>query len=418
MIPDFSRTGKIWDFFWARFKSSQPGERRSFYFASQNTTRYPSLVKILLVANTAWNIWNFRRSLIALLVSEGYEIVCTAPPDGYESKLIELPGIRFIPLVHLTRKGLSISNNLRSFIELTALMRAEQPDLAICYTVKPNIFGSFAARIAGIPAIASVEGHGYTATAPAIFRSFIFLLYRLAFRFVRQVIFLNHDDQREFILHKAVRQQKTTVIMGTGIDIGYFQPTVVSQPVNYIFLFIGRLLSDKGIREFVHAASLVKQVAPGVRFQILGSTDEGNPASIAATELQSWIESQHIEYLGYTEDVRPFITEASAIVLPSYREGMPRVLLEGMAMGKPVITTDSVGCRDTVEDGINGFIVPSENAAALSEAMLQFIQLSRAEQLAMSRYSRYKAVKKFSNDKVLPQYLKVIRAALGPRNRS
>lgn len=363
-----------------------------------------------MLANTAWNLWNFRSSLIELLVKEKHSVVCAAPEDGYEDKLRNMKGVSFIPLRHLTRKGLSIGDNLHSILELIRLMRSERPCLVVCYTVKLNIFGSISARLFRIPAIACVEGQGYTATASGVFRIFIFLLYRLAFRFARRVIFLNYDDRREFLQHHAVSPEKAVVIMGTGIDTEYFKPSVQSKQASNIFLFIGRLLSDKGIREFVQAAAIVKQDSPEVRFQILGSTDEGNPASIPASELQQWIESQHIEYLGYSDDVRQYISAADAVVLPSYREGMPRVLLEGMAMGKPVITTDSVGCRDTVEDGINGFIVPPENAPALAEAMFQFLQLSRTDQLAMSRYSRYKVVKKFSNDRVLPQYLRIIRA--------
>ncbi len=370
-----------------------------------------------MIANTAWNIWNFRRSFIELLVQEGLHVVCAAPEDGYQDKLQQMAGVEFIALKHLTRKGLSIWGNLNSFLELLRLMRRERPALAVCYTVKPNIFGCFAARLSGIPVIASVEGQGYTATASAPFRFFIFLLYRFAFASAQRVIFLNHDDKREFLQHHAVKTEKTRVITGTGIDTEYFKPTRPARHHSIVFLFIGRLLSDKGIREFVNAAALVKQVSPEVRFQILGNTDEGNPASIPAEELQQWIEMQHVEYLGYTDDVRPHISGASAVVLPSYREGMPRVLLEGMAMGKPVITTDSVGCRDTVEDGINGFIVPSENAAALSEAMLQFTRLSKAEQVSMSQYSRYKAEKKFSNDRVLPQYLRIIKSVLSGKLR-
>jgi glycosyltransferase involved in cell wall biosynthesis len=370
-------------------------------------------LKILLVANTAWNLWNFRRSLIELLVKEGYTVVCAAPEDGYEAKLRTIKDVAFIPLHHLTRKSLSVWNNLRCFVELTSLMRTVRPDLALCYTVKPNIFGSFAARIFRVPVIACVEGQGYAATASTAFRFLIYLLYITAFRFVRRVVFLNYDDRREFLQHKAVSPEKTVVIMGAGIDTNYFQPVASYKSASCIFLFVGRLLSDKGIREFVQAAGIIKQKSPDARFQILGSTDDGNPSSISNAELQQWIESQHVEYLGYADDVRPFIGLSSAVVLPSYYpEGMPRVLLEGMAMGKPIITTDSVGCRDTVEDGINGFIVPSENAGALAEAMLQFLQLSRTEQVAMSRYSRYKAVKKFSNDRVLPQYVRLIRAVL------
>ena len=370
-------------------------------------------MKILLLANTAWNLWNFRRSLIELLINEGYTVVCAAPEDGYEEKLRTINGLEFIPLRHLTRKGLSIGDNLHSLLELMRLMRLTRPALVLCYTIKLNIFGCIAARMFNIPAIACVEGQGYAATASSLFRFFIFRLYKLAFHFARRVIFLNYDDQREFLQHDTVLPKKTIVIMGAGIDTDYFKPDKTEKPASCIFLFIGRLLSEKGIREYVQAATRVKQVAPEARFQILGNTDEGNPASIDASELQQWIENQHVEYLGFTDDVRSFISGASVIVLPSYySEGMPRVLLEGMAMGKPVITTDSVGCRDTVEDGINGFIIPAGNTAALTEAMLQFIGLSRSEQIAMSQYSRYKAVKKFSNDRVLPQYLRVIRSVL------
>jgi len=166
-------------------------------------------------------------------------------------------------------------------------------------------------------------------------------------------------------------------------------------------------LHDKGIREFVRAASLIKQVYPAARFQILGGLDEDNPASIAAGELSAWLDEAVVEYLGQTDDVRPYIAAADAVVLPSYREGMPRVLLEGMAMGKPVITTDSVGCRDTVDEGENGFIIPSENSEALRQALLRFLQLNPEDRAEMGRKSREKALREFSNEAVLRQYIRV-----------
>lgn len=367
--------------------------------------------KIALIANTAWNIWNFRRSLIELLVQEGVELICLAPEDGFQEKLSGMNGVRFLRLRHLSRKSVSPFSNLRTLAELLRLLRREKPDLAIFYTVKPNIFGASAAKMAGTPAIATVEGLGYAATAPPFFRQIIFWLYRLAFRFVKKVVFLNHDDRAEFLYHHVVPPHKTLVIKGTGVDTTHFYPEENAAP-EPIFLFIGRLLSDKGIREFVRAAALVKQSAPQARFQILGSPDAGNPASIEPAELLHWIENQSVEYLGPTDDVRPFIARAGVVVLPSYREGMPRVLLEGMAMGKPIITTDSVGCRETVDEGRNGFIVPSENADALAEAMLRFLRLPLAVQLEMGRHSRQKAATEFSNSVVLPQYLQLIHEAL------
>ncbi len=375
------------------------------------------LRKIALVANTAWNLWNFRRSLIELLVNEDVEVVCLAPPDGFQENLAALTGVRFVPIQHLSRKSLSPLSNLRSLGELSQMLRREKPDLAIFYTIKPNIFGAVAARLAGIPAIATIEGLGYAATASPLLRNIVFYLYRFAFRFVKKVVFLNHDDRAEFLRHHVVPAHKTLVVKGTGVDTSYFSPkkTEVLEP---IFLFIGRLLSDKGIREFVQAAASVRALTTKVRFQILGSPDAGNPASIAPAELLDWIEDEHVEYLGQTDDVRPFIVGASVVVLPSYREGMPRALLEGMAMGKPVITTDSVGCRETVDEGKNGFIVPPENAAALANAMLRFLKLSPPQQLAMGQHSRQKAVAEFGNDVVLPQYLQLIRNAFQEPNKS
>jgi glycosyltransferase involved in cell wall biosynthesis len=380
------------------------------FFVMPNNSR----PKIALVANTAWNLWNFRRALIESLVNEGVEVICFAPEDGFEAKLQDITGVQFIPLRHLSRKSLSPFSNLHTLAELTRHLRREQPDLAVFYTVKPNIFGSFASRLTGTPAIAMVEGLGYAATASPMLRRLIFWLYHLAFRFVKKVVFLNHDDRAEFLYHHVVRPDKTLVIKGTGVDTSHFYPeeNTASEPV---FLFIGRLLSDKGIREFVQAAKQVKATVPQTRFQLLGSTDTENPASIESSELFHWIENQSVEYLGQTDDVRPFIARSGVVVLPSYREGMPRALLEGMAMGKPIITTDSVGCRETVEEGRNGFIVPSENAAALAGAMLRFLQLPLEQQHAMGRYSRQKAASEFSNEIIIPQYLQLIREALPQR---
>lgn len=366
--------------------------------------------KLILIANSAWNLWNFRRAFIGLLLENDFEVVCLAPADGFETNLRTL-GVRFFPLRRLSRKSLSPLHNFFTFTEITRHLQREKPALVLLYTIKPNIFGSFAARLSGTPVIATVEGLGYAATAPALFRRLVFLLYRLAFRFVQKVVFLNNDDRAEFIKNKVISTDKTLVIKGTGVDTTHFSPNenTAFEPV---FLFIGRLLSDKGIREFIQAATTTKEFFPHARFQALGSPDEGNPASISNAELKHWIDSQSMEYLGQTDDVRPFIAGAGVVVLPSYREGMPRALLEGMAMGKPIITTDSIGCRDTIDDEQNGFIVPAEDAGALTRAMLRFLRLPPDQQRSMARHSRQKALKEFSNTVVLPQYLQLIRDSI------
>ncbi|MCB9356201.1 MAG: glycosyltransferase family 4 protein [Lewinellaceae bacterium] len=372
--------------------------------------------KIVLVANTAWNLWNFRRALIERLVAGGFEVICMAPADGYEVHLSTIAGLRFVPLKKLSRKGLSIVGNLSALIELAKLLRKEKPSLAVFYTVKPNIFGCLAAARAGVPAVATIEGLGYlaSAAAPSSLRRLVFRMYGLALRLARKVVFLNRDDRAEFLRHRVVASEKTLIIRGTGVDTDHFAPVEDGQPPGPVFLFIGRLLSDKGIREFVEAARIVRAAAPEARFRLLGSTDAGNPASIDGDELRRWIDAQSIEYLGQSDDVRTHIAAAGIVVLPSYREGMPRVLLEGMAMGKPVITTDSVGCRDTVEEGRNGLIVPPEDAEALAAAMLRFIRMPAVEREQMGRHSRAKALAEFSNDVILPQYLSLIGAIVQP----
>ena len=370
--------------------------------------------KIALVVNTAWNFWNFRRALIHALLQRGCSVVLVAPEDAYRAKLqAEFPGVVFVPLKKLSRKSLSIWGNGRTYFELKAVLEREKPACAVFYTIKPNIFGSFAAHALGIPAIAVVTGVGYAGTAPLPIRHLVFWLYRRAFRAVQKAVFQNHDDRREFLRADALSPEKAGVINGSGIDTRHYAPVARRPNRAPVFIFVGRFLTEKGIREFVKAAAQVRKAAPGTRFQILGSPDAGNPASILPAELRDWTAEGIVEYLGQVEDVRPFVQRADALVLPSYyREGMPRVLLEGMAMGLPIITTDSVGCRDTVEDGHNGFIVPTGDTRALAAAMLRFVYLPEPVKTAMGRCGREKVLREFCNEVILPHYLSLIGEAL------
>lgn len=371
--------------------------------------------KILLVANTAWNLWHFRRALIERMIREGFEVLVAAPDDGQGARLKEIRGLQFVPLRHLSRDSLSPLHNIRTFWEILRLLRRIRPDLAIFHTIKPNIFGNLAARLAGVPAISTIEGLGYVATAPAWFRMLAFRLYALAFSSVRQVVFLNPDDRREFVERGIIPSNKTLIIKGTGIDTEHFQPVHTDESPRMVFLFAGRLLSDKGIREFIKAAKSVRALIPEARFLVLGSTDPGNPASIEASELSEWADEGIVEHLGYAHDIRPVVAEASVMVLPSYREGLPLVLLEGMAMGKPLITADSPGCRETVDPDRNGLIVPPEDPQALAEAMLQIARWTPEKHRQAGQYSRDKAEKEFGNAVILPQYVDLWRRVLSAR---
>jgi glycosyltransferase involved in cell wall biosynthesis len=371
--------------------------------------------KVLLIANSAWNLWNFRLDLIRALYNERAEVLCAAPADDYQHKLTQAVNVRFLPLNHLTRKGIAPIENILGYYEIWCLLRREKPDLLLVYTIKPIIFGHFAAIFSPeIRIVTTYEGLGYLASANAWLKRLSFSMLRIAFNKSQKVIFLNRENQNLFLKKKVVRTEKTQLIKGIGIDIQHFAPngSLNAERRECIFLYVGRLLVDKGIRDFVAAAVQVKKQHPGTRFQILGKIDPGNPLSISASELKRWVEQNSIDYLGSTDDVRPFIHKASVIVLPSYREGLSRVLLEALALAKPIITSDRPGCYQTVDDGVNGLIFPAGNIKALVACMIKMAGFHTDTLHEMGRHSRKKAEAEFSNEIILPQYLKTIAEAM------
>lgn len=368
---------------------------------------------ILLVANTAWNLWNFRHALLERLLEQGNRVVCAAPADGFEWHLQGLhPQLTYIPLRHLSRRSILGGHNVSLLFELMRLTRHIQPHLSLFFTIKPNILGILAARAVDVPAVSIIEGRGISATSRHGLRGLSVLLYRVALRFARRVIFINPDDQADFLRYRIVQPRQAVLLPGPGVDVQRFAPRP-RQSQDFIFLFPARLLAEKGIREYAQAAEHLKKNGSNARFQILGNTDSGNPTSISKTELEQWVAGGYIEYLGFTDDVRPYLAEASVIVLPSYyREGVPRCLLEGMSMQKPILTTDSVGCRETVEQGKNGLLVATRDPVALAEAMHYLTHLPPDVLAQMGMYSQEKAITQFSDDLVLPRLLAVLQEVL------
>ena len=362
----------------------------------------------MLVANTAWNLWNYRRSLIAALELAGYTVIQVAPEDKFIKKLSG----RFIPLRQLSRRSFSPIQNLRSLLELCRVFRKEKPALILLFTIKPNILGNLAARLLSLKTISVVEGLGYSGSHAARWRWLVAPLYRFALCKAQKVIFLNEDDAREFLAHRIVKHEQLALIPGPGIDLQYFQAREKTTE-RIIFLFCGRLLLEKGIRDFVAAARTVKSRFPETIFQVLGAPDPGNPMSVKPEEFRIWTKEIAIEFLGSSEDVRPILANADVLVLPTfYREGVPRSVLEAMAMGKIIITTDTPGCRDTVEEDKNGFLIPPRQPEALVLAMQQVLDLSPEVRQEMGAYSQGKVAREFSDEQVLPQFLKLIAKVL------
>ncbi len=373
--------------------------------------------KIVIVANSTWNIHNFRRNILNILLNNGFEVVVIAPLDTFIMYLNDFPTVHHIPLKHLARKSLNPFHDLRLFFELKKILRRENPNIVLNYTVKPNIWGGLAAAWLNIPYVCAVTGLGYAFLHNGLVNIISQKLYKLSFKFSQKVIFENIDDRLLFNQLGIVEAEKSLSVKGCGINTLHFQP---KEPKSIhldkvIFCFIGRFLYDKGICEFVEAAHIVKKLQPNSEFWLVGEIDYGNPSAINENELQAWIDEKIIIYKGMVADVRPLIREADCVVLPSYREAIPRVIQEAMAMQRCVISTDVAGCREAVEHGANGYLVEVRNAQSLADAMIKIIQLSPKERRAMALKSRKKVETEFDERIIAQQFLEVIQAILEPQ---
>lgn len=362
---------------------------------------------IAIVANSSWNIYNFRQPLIKQLKLAGYRVLVIAPVDEYIHYLNDSYFTRHIPLRFLAAQRKNPLWDLLLLWELYRIYRREKPGLVLHFTIKPNIYGSLAARWAGIRSVPTVTGLGYAFLHNGLLSRLARRLYQLAFRGIARAIFHNEDDRRLFIREKLIVEENTMVIPGSGVNTNHFRPLPRPDTDKVVFLFIGRLLHDKGIREFATAARELRRLAPRAECWVVGQLNPEYPAAVTQQELLQWIEEHHIHYLGSTKDVRPFIKQAHALVLPSYREGLPRAIIEAMAMGKPIITTDTAGCRETVEPGCNGYLTPPRDAMALAEAMVRLYHLSDGQQQAMGEYSREKALGQFDEKIIVWAYLEL-----------
>lgn len=366
--------------------------------------------RILISINTAWNIVNFRAGLIRALIDTGYEVVAFAPPDEHVVRLAGM-GCRFVALP-MDNKGANPLRDLALFFRYIHLFRRERPAGFLGYTIKPNIYGSLAARFCGVPVINNVSGLGTAFIRDSWITRVVKQLYRAAFRRSRCVFFQNEDDLKLFLDLGLVRAEQTRLLPGSGIDLEYFVPDTessIAPPDAPVFTLIARLIFDKGVREYAEAARQVRARYPGTRFQLLGFLDVENRTAVTRKTVEAWVADGAIDYLGTVDDVRPIIAGSDCVVLPSYREGTPRTLLEAAAMGKPLIATDVPGCRNVVTHGENGFLCDARSGDDLAQKMIDFIALSPAARAAMGRKSRELAESRFDEKIVVDAYLEAIK---------
>lgn len=332
-------------------------------------------MKFLLISPKNRTVYNFRGDLLKTIREFGYEVVVTGP-DQADVEKIEALGARFVE-IPMNKTGTSVLGDIKYCRRLIRLMKAEKPDVTLGYTVKPVIYGAIAAKLSGVKNIVSmVTGAGYTFTAQSfkakVLGFVVRMLYRIGFACADRVIFQNPDDRDEFTARGLLKAKKTAVVSGSGVNMDHFAPKPL--PEKPVFFMLSRLLKSKGVREYLEAAEIVKKQYPEARFTLLGKYETAMQDAVPKEFVEPFIEKGIVERFEETSEVRPYYEQCGVYVLPSYREGTPRTVLEAMAMGRAILTTDTNGCRETVKDGVNGFLVPVGDAQKLAEKMTAFIE--------------------------------------------
>ena len=367
-------------------------------------------MKILFFANTEWYLYNFRLPLARYLRDQGHEVVMLSPPGPYVAKL-QAAGFRTLS-VPMQRRSLNPLRELALLNHIRRLYIQERPDLVHHFTLKCVILGALAARLAGIAAcVNSVDGMGYIFTSTdllaRLLRPLVCILLRLALnsRYNRLIV-QNPDDQREFLAQRLIRPEHIRLIRGVGVDTERFQPHL-RPPGPFRVLLAARLLWDKGVGEYAEAARLLRSAGLPIELRLAGAPDPGNPASVPPDTLADWQRQGLLTLLGHVDDMPALLAETDIVALPtSYREGIPCSLLEAAACGLPIITTDGIGCREVVDPGVNGLLIPPRDPAALAIAIRQLYDDSSTRQ-RMGHASRAKALAEFDERIVFEQTLAV-----------
>jgi glycosyltransferase involved in cell wall biosynthesis len=364
-------------------------------------------MKIIIIVNTSWNIYNFRKKLLISLIEIGHEVIAVAPHDSYV-ELVESLGIKCIN-IRLNQKGTNPFSDSLLIYKYYKIFKSQKPDLILGYTIKPNIYGNIAAGLLKIPTINNISGLGTLFIKTSLTTIIAKCLYKFSLRYSSHVFFQNKDDKKLFIKNKLVNPNITSIIPGSGIDVQKFSCDRVKNEGNK-FLFVGRLIGDKGVFEYLDAAVLVLKKHPEKEFLLVGEIGYNNKTALSKEQLLNYTDNYaQIRYLGNTDDIVGLLKSVDVVVLPSYREGLSKSLIEAASMSLPIITTDSPGCRDVVKNNYNGILCKIKSSESLSSAMLRMIKLSPNKRLQMGFNGRKIAIKIFEQKIIINHYLKVLK---------
>ena len=364
-------------------------------------------MKILILGTNIKTLVNFRGLLIQDIIKKDIDVMAASSvPDSDSFINISKFGVTY-KTIHLQRNGLSLTGDIRTFVNLLKLLKNQKPNLVLAYGIKLIIWGGLSARLTRTPFFALITGLGFAFQGDSLKRKFltklVTFLYKIALKNSKSVIFQNKDNQNTFIDKGIVPRSKTHIVNGSGVDIKKYSVTKFPK-AHVSFLCISRLLSEKGLREYAAAARIVKDKFPNVKFDLVGPEDS-SPDTISLEEVSRW--SDYVNYNGSTNDIRPHIEKCHVYVLPSHHEGLPRSTLEAMSMGRPILTTNAVGCKETVEEGVNGFMVPVGSTIKLAEKMIWYIENEDKIQ-DMGEESRRIVEDKFDVRKVNKEMLKIL----------
>lgn len=358
---------------------------------------------MVLTSNTSWYLYNFRKGTIKAFIKKGYNVICAAPEDSYSGKLVELGAI-FSP-IPMIGKSTNPIHELKSLFYIFNLLRKLKPHFVYNFTIKMNLYFGLVCRALLIPYANNVSGLGTIFLHDKLIFRLAKKLYGIVNRGAHTVFFQNQEDHDLFVSNSLVVAEKSIVLPGSGVDIEHFNFHPLPDEGPFTFTMIARLIGDKGVREYVAAARKIKLLYPDVRFILVGPAGVSNKTAILDSEIEQWQQDELVEWVGEQNDIKPWLVKSHVFVLPSYREGMPKTVLEAAAIGRPAIVTDVPGCRQSIVDGVTGWLCQVKNADSLAKRMIQTLIISHDELSAKGVAARTRAENEFTEKIVIDHYL-------------